>query len=557
MAGWTLADYQQYWRAKRGSAGRANPGAQLRVVDDDGAALGPDQVGLLEVKPGQLGPSAEWMRTTDMARIDADGFVWIVGRADQAIIRGGFKVMPDDVRTALEGHPAVAGAAVVGRPDARLGETPVAMVELRESASADAAELADYLRKRLARYEIPTDIAIVGAIPRTPSGKADLSAIRRFFGEAVYPWRPCPVIPPRSPRSCDTKPAHEADHPLLVCDSDRVSYTEADRRSAELARGLIAFGAGKGTHVGLLYPNGTDFVVGMLAAARIGAVVVPFSTFVTVREMREQLVHSDVEILLSAASFRSHDYVQRLAQVLRTRSSTRPPVVRHRRTTIAPGRDLLRPGGVADPRIRRVTSAPRPSPRILSAMEDDVDGSDLLAIVYTSGSTSAPKGVMHTHAALLEHQQNLNAIRGLTAGDRLFCNSPFFWIGGFAFGLLATLVAGSTLVCSNASNAGNTLDLLEAEKPTMTNGFAAGIAHLARASELCWTRPVVDASGQFVSDHGAQRPAGRPGTSAQHAGDDRGRQRGADQRRRIRPTRRAAWIVRQAGARLRDNDHRA
>ncbi len=73
-----------------------------------------------------------------MARIDADGFVWIVGRADQAIIRGGFKVMPDDVRTALEGHPAVAGAAVIGRADERLGETPVAMVELREPASADA-----------------------------------------------------------------------------------------------------------------------------------------------------------------------------------------------------------------------------------------------------------------------------------------------------------------------------------------------------------------------------------------------------------------------------------
>src|SRR5215472_1907505 len=73
------------------------------------------------------------------------------------------------------------------------------------------------------------------------------------------------------------------DHPLLVCDSDRISYAEADHRSAELARGLIAFGAGKGTHLGLLYPNGTDFVVGMLAAARIGAVVVPFSTFATAR----------------------------------------------------------------------------------------------------------------------------------------------------------------------------------------------------------------------------------------------------------------------------------
>jgi acyl-CoA synthetase (AMP-forming)/AMP-acid ligase II len=178
VAGWTLADHQKYWQAKRGSVGRANPGAELRVVDDDGKPLGADQPGLLQVKPGQLGPSADWMRTTDMARIDEDGFLWILGRADQAIIRGGFKVMPDDVRAALESHPAVQGAAVVGRPDDRLGETPVAVVELRDTASADASELLEFLRNRLARYEIPTEIRIVDAIPRTPSGKADLSAIR-------------------------------------------------------------------------------------------------------------------------------------------------------------------------------------------------------------------------------------------------------------------------------------------------------------------------------------------------------------------------------------------
>ena len=125
------------------------------------------------------------MRTTDLARIDADGFLWIVGRADQAIIRGGFKVMPDDVRVALEGHPAVAGAAVVGRPHARLGETPVALVELRDSAATDTDTLLEYLRTRLARYEIPTEITIVGTIPRTPSGKADLNEIRRLFEESA------------------------------------------------------------------------------------------------------------------------------------------------------------------------------------------------------------------------------------------------------------------------------------------------------------------------------------------------------------------------------------
>jgi acyl-CoA synthetase (AMP-forming)/AMP-acid ligase II len=109
---------------------------------------------------------------------------------------------------------------------------------------------------------------------------------------------------------------------------------------------------------------------------------------------------------------------------------------------------------------------------------------DLVGDIYTSGSTGVPKGVVHTHAALLEHQMSLNAVRGLTADDRLFCNSPFFWIGGFAFGLLATLVAGSTLVCSNATDAGETLDLLEAERPTVTNGFVEGslISPAIRAS---------------------------------------------------------------------------
>lgn len=259
-------------------------------------------------------------------------------------------------------------------------------------------------------------------------------------------------------------------HPLLICDGERISYAQADDRSAELARGLIALGAGKGTHVGLLYPNGTEFVVGMLATARIGAVAVPFSTFATARELREQLVDSDVRILLSAASFRSHDYVQRLSEAL-----AEPDLDWGNQLFVS-----------ATPQLRHVSNigrvcrlAERTGPALLSAIEDDVAGSDPLAIVYTSGSTSAPKGVVHTHAALLRHQHNLNEIRGLAAADKLFCNSPFFWIGGFAFGLLATLVAGSTLVCSNG-DAAETLDLLETEKPTITNGFVAGIAALAQ-----------------------------------------------------------------------------
>jgi len=257
-------------------------------------------------------------------------------------------------------------------------------------------------------------------------------------------------------------------HPLLVCDAERISYRDVDRRSAVLAQGLIALGAGKGTHVGLLYPNGVAFVVAMVAVARIGAVVVPFSTFATAAELHRQLLHSDVRILLSASSFRSHDYVQRLADIL-------PGSESHPATPVF---------NAHVPQLRHVVFGSdlpaTPDESLLESLEDDVDGSDPLAIIYTSGSTSAPKGVVHTHEALLGHQRNLNEIRRLTADDRLVCNSPFFWIGGFAFGLLATLVAGSTLVCSNAVDAGATLDLLEAEKPTMTNGFAPGVSHLAK-----------------------------------------------------------------------------
>lgn len=241
----------------------------------------------------------------------------------------------------------------------------------------------------------------------------------------------------------------DADGTLLVCDDDRISYAEARQRSARVACGLIELGAGKGTHVGVLYPNGVEFVVAMLAASRIGAVVVPYSTFLTTAELQAQLEASDTEILLSATSFRNHDYVQRLTGV-------EAPCLRHILFELPVGY-----GPVVD-------------------LEDDVDGDDPLAIIYTSGSTGPPKGVVHTHTSLIGHQRNLNAIRGLTETDRLFCNSPFCWIGGFGFGLLATLAAGATLICSNATDPAVTLDLLETEKPTVTNGFVTGIAHLIR-----------------------------------------------------------------------------
>jgi acyl-CoA synthetase (AMP-forming)/AMP-acid ligase II len=183
VAGWNLADYERFWATKRGSVGRPHAGCDLRVVDpEDGRPLGPDEEGLLEVKAVQLGDDCPWTRTTDLARIDADGFVWILGRADQAIVRGGFKVHPDDVRAALERHPRVRGAAVVARPDPRLGAVPVAAVELCPGPLPVApSDLAAHASALLARYEVPVEIRIVDELPRTSSAKVDLVAVRRLF----------------------------------------------------------------------------------------------------------------------------------------------------------------------------------------------------------------------------------------------------------------------------------------------------------------------------------------------------------------------------------------
>jgi acyl-CoA synthetase (AMP-forming)/AMP-acid ligase II len=185
VAGWNLADHEQYAGAKRGSVGRAHAGCALRIVDpDDGRDLGIDTVGLLEVRAAQLGTD-DWVRTTDLGRLDADGFLWIVGRADQTILRGGYKVQPEVVRAALERVPGVAEAAVVGVDDDRLGAVPVAAVERRPDAALDEAAVLRVAGAHLAPYEVPVAVTVVDALPRTASGKADLAAVRALVTESI------------------------------------------------------------------------------------------------------------------------------------------------------------------------------------------------------------------------------------------------------------------------------------------------------------------------------------------------------------------------------------
>lgn len=187
VAGWTAADHAEWIGAKRGAAGRANLGCELRIVDPDtDDVLDTDQVGILEARSPQLGDGRSWIRTTDLGRMDADGFLWITGRADGAIIRGGFKIHPTTVSAALEAHPAVREAAVLGWPDERLGEVPVAAVELVDGASpVSGDELTSWAAGRLSGYQVPVRIQVLDSLPRTPSLKVSQPALRALLEDAA------------------------------------------------------------------------------------------------------------------------------------------------------------------------------------------------------------------------------------------------------------------------------------------------------------------------------------------------------------------------------------
>jgi acyl-coenzyme A synthetase/AMP-(fatty) acid ligase len=188
VAGWSLDDHKQFNDTKTGSVGRAQAGVQLRVIDPvSGDVLGTGSVGILEVKSAQVDPD-KWVRTTDLAEIDADGFLYIRGRSDDAVIRGGFKVLPREVEAVFREHPSVHEAAVVGIPEERLGAVPVAAIELKEGAPpVTEQELLAFARARLVAYQVPTQLRIVKTIPRTPSLKISQFEVKNLFLNPVTP----------------------------------------------------------------------------------------------------------------------------------------------------------------------------------------------------------------------------------------------------------------------------------------------------------------------------------------------------------------------------------
>lgn len=175
---WTPDLYRQYGAAKRASSGRPYPGAEVRIVDPaTGEEVPVGEQGILEARVALVGP--DWIRTNDIASRDEDGFFYLHGRADGAINRGGFKVLPETVVSTLVEHPAVQDAGVVGAPDERLGEVPFAAVELVDGARAPSEEeLKQFVRDRLPAYYVPARVRVVDRLPRTGSLKVSVEGVR-------------------------------------------------------------------------------------------------------------------------------------------------------------------------------------------------------------------------------------------------------------------------------------------------------------------------------------------------------------------------------------------
>ena len=273
--------------------------------------------------------------------------------------------------------------------------------------------------------------------------------------------------------------ARHGDKVFAILGDDRLSYAEAEARSAELAKGLLASGAGKGTRVGLLAPNSPAWIIGWLAATRIGCVVALLNTYSKTRELGWILRHADIQMLLTVDAHLGHDYLERLEQAA-------PDLVGQRHEQIFMRshpylRSIWTWGGGTRPWAGAVADlsarGSAVSDELLAEVESEVTPADPMVVVYSSGSTADPKGAIHSHGASVRHAHNLGQMRDLNVDDVLYTPMPLFWVGGFSFTLIAAMHVGAALVFEEQFEPGATLDLIERERVTQVLGWP----HMAKA----------------------------------------------------------------------------
>jgi acyl-CoA synthetase (AMP-forming)/AMP-acid ligase II len=268
--------------------------------------------------------------------------------------------------------------------------------------------------------------------------------------------------------------SRHAERAAFAFEGAHTSYAELDRAARALARGLIAAGVGKGTRVGLLVANRPEWAIGFFAAGMIGAVVVPVSTLATPIERDYVLRHADVSTLLLQRTLKSRDFLDELydrhpalADTARGRLACEALPQLRRLACIG---DERLPGGAESWREIEDQGADV-SDALFDAVRAEVAPSDDGVLIYTSGTTAHPKGVLHRQRAAVIQSWRFAELMGLEASDRIFTAQPFFWTAGIAMSLGASLAAGACLLLQEVFEPAGALDVIERERASVVTAF--------------------------------------------------------------------------------------